>query len=714
MTFETYFRSSAYATIGIAALALVTAGGLHPGLGLLFGILMVLAWNIEGRKWQLSERLGLALVLTSIPLFFIDWQFQKATGQADGRIGVTALAHLIVFLSVIKLLQVKSDRDWVFLLLISFFEILLAAGLSFSPLFLGSLALYLLCALSTVIAFEIRKTRRGVKPAETRLLVPPDSRIFKRIANKSPRSNLEARRLPVVALALLLLIFVLALPLFLIAPRTGSAAIMRGGPGLTNFIGFSETVALGTIGELKQNDEVVMRVRVENLDRRAPQELRWRGVALDEFTGTTWKKSAVARRVEQKTSERGFFQLGTTEALHRLTTQTVFLEPLDSPVLFAAARAVAVQGDFPFIRTDSEGSIQSRHHDYERVMYKAFSDLSEPDANSLRNDALPYSAAVFRYLQLPETFDARINRLASEVIKNSHARNRYDAAKAMEIELQRSYGYSLAMRASGPDPLADFLFNIRSGHCEYFATAMAIMLRTQGIASRVVNGFLPGQYNETADAFTVRQSDAHSWVEVFFPETNTWVTFDPTPPAGRAEPQKNGFAAQLGKYVEALELMWFQYVVGYDRQEQRTLAASMQNELLRYQRFVSVALRVLRQTSWSIMVLFAALLALLFFGWLGFGRFRRFGWRGLFAARAKRDERSAVAFYERLLKVLAERGLIRSPDQTPVEFARSIGAKDVLAITAKYNRVRFGGQGLSAAEVKEINDTLKQLQIGAI
>ena len=135
------------------------------------------------------------------------------------------------------------------------------------------------------------------------------------------------------------------------------------------------------------------------------------------------------------------------------------------------------------------------------------------------------------------------------------------------------------MKAGGPDPLADFLFNVRSGHCEYFATAMAVMLRTQGIASRLVNGFLPGEFNEAAGAYTVRQSDAHSWVEVYFPETKSWVTFDPTPSAGRTPTVRTGLAGYLSKYSEALELMWFQYVVGYDKQEQRSLVTSLRREL---------------------------------------------------------------------------------------------------------------------------------------
>ena len=161
------------------------------------------------------------------------------------------------------------------------------------------------------------------------------------------------------------------------------------------------------------------------------------------------------------------------------------------------------------------------------------------------------------------------------MIVEANANNRYDAAKAIEWQLQQDYGYSLQMKASGPDPLADFLFNVKTGHCEYFSTAMAVLLRTHGIAARVVNGFLPGEYNETAGAYTVRQSDAHSWVEVYFPETRSWVTFDPTPSAGRVEPVQTGLTAQLQKYAEALELLWFQYVVGYDKQEQRSLATSI-------------------------------------------------------------------------------------------------------------------------------------------
>jgi transglutaminase-like putative cysteine protease len=711
MQLATYFRTISYAMIGVAMLALVLAGGLSYPLAAGFLVLMVLSWVLEDTKWQLPERVGLGIVLLSIPLFYLDWQYQKAIGEPAERLGVNALAHLIVFLSAVKLLQVKKDRDWVFLYLISFFEVLLAAGLSFSPIFFGTLSLYLLMGLAAVTAFEIQKSRRTVKQVETRLLIAPDSRLFKKTGRRARRSS-EAARLPFVAAGLLLLIFILALPLFLIAPRSGAAALTRSGGGVSHFVGFSENVTLGEIGTLKQDDGLVMHVRVD--DPLPANGLRWRGVALDEFTGRGWRKSPEARAGDQKSNERGFFQLGTTEALHRLTTQTVFLEPIETPVLFAAPRLVGIQGDFPFIRVDAEGSVQSRRHEYERVMYKAISDTNEPPARALRSDLRPYSPAQYRYLQLPDALDPRVAKYATQIILNSRAMNRYDAAKAIEAELQNNFSYSLQMKAGGPDPLSDFLFNVRAGHCEYFSTAMTILLRTHGIAARVVNGFLPGEYNDAAGAFTVRQSDAHSWVEVYFPETRSWVTFDPTPSAGRLEPVRTGFTAQLQKYAEALELIWMQYVVGYDKQEQQTLATSIHNRVFDYAKLFSSVLAFIRSlvpnNLFSIVVI-ALGLTLLALTIVLLRRVIKFGWRrGLSFVQPEESAMPTVIFYERLLALMAQRGLTKDKHLTPLEFASKVGTRDATLVTRAYNRVRYGKQQLSSIELREIERILAALE----
>jgi len=555
-----------------------------------------------------------------------------------------------------------------------------------------------------------------VTTAQTRLLVPPDSALFKKLPMRLWRRRyLETRRLPFVSVGLLVLIVILALPFFLIAPRTASSALRRSGAGLSGFIGFSDNVMLGEIGRLKGNDEVFMHVRVENESNVSPPGLRWRGIALDEFTGRGWKKSAVAERWERRESESGFFKLGTTEDVARLTIQTFFLEPVDTPVLFGAPRVVAVQGGLPFVRIDSEGAVQTRPHGQERLVYRVYSDTTEPALSVMRSDRLDYLVESARYLQLPANLNSRIATLAQAVIARSGSRNGYDRARAIEAYLRDNYDYSLDLKAGGPDPLSDFLFRVRSGHCEYFSTAMTVMLRTQGIASRVVNGFLPGEYNETAGAYTVRQSDAHSWVEVYFPETKSWVTFDPTPPAGRTPHVRTGLAAQLSKYSEAMELIWFQYVVGYDKQEQHSLLTSLRKELVDLRRD-SISKFERARTAWPliarplliVIVLLSALLMIILLA----RRIQHYGWRrGLKVWRAETElERSRIGFYERLIASLEKRGFKRESYQTPLEFAASAGVNEAWAITNAYNRVRFGEEKLSVAERKQIEELLSLLE----
>ena len=723
MSFGKYFQLTSYATVAAAAVALLTAGGIGAGLAIAFGTLMLLAWKLEGTRWQLSERVALIAIVASLPIFYVDWrilptyldiQYLETGQRANAEVSV--LAHLILFLSIIKLLQSKGDRDWFFLYLITFFEVLLAAGLTVSPKFLASLILYLLCALSTVVAFEIQKARRKVTATQTRLLVPPDSTLFRKLPMRLWRRRyLETRRLPLVSLGLLILIGILALPFFLIAPRTASSALKRGGNGVSGFVGFSDNVTLGQIGELKQNDEIFMHVRVEGNEAMPPSGLHWRGIALDQFTGKGWKKSELAERSEKRESATGFFQLGTTEDASRVTKQTFFVEPVDTSILFGAPRVLAIQGRLPYLRVDSEGAVQTRPHDQERLAYKVYSDTSEPNAISLRADRLIYLVESERYLKLPDGFDPRIGNLAREVIRNARATNGYDQARAIENHLRTNYSYSLQMKAGGPDPLSDFLFNVRAGHCEYYATAMAVMLRTQGIASRVVNGFLGGEFNEAAGAYTVRQSDAHSWVEVYFPQTNSWVTFDPTPSAGRAPRERSGLTGYLSKYSEALELMWFQYVVGYDKQEQRSLVTSVRRQLFDLRQWSARKLeqsrgllpRVVTPALIGLLSVSAVLMAVFLTR-----RVRRFGWRrGVKIWQTRSDhETSRVEFYQRLLELLKKQGLMREASQTPLEFASAAGINEAQAITTAYYRVRFGEEKLTASERTRIEELLSRIQ----
>ena len=735
MKFETYFRASSYTMIAVGALALVVSGGIGPALTLVCALVLGAAWRAEGSRWRISERIGLVIVLLSLPLFYFDWRYLLGTGLAREKVGVTALAHLILFLSAVKLWQEKADRDWVFLYLISFFEVLLAAGLSISPLFFLTLLLYVLAALSTIIAFEIHQGRRrndfeqlqqpNADAEEPRLLALTNTLSARRQARfaRGP-----ARRLPFVAALMLFLILGLAAPLFLVMPRSSEAQMTRLSGGLAGFTGFSDTVKLGDVGQLKQSDQVVMRVRVEN---PPPQPLRWRGVALDEFTGLVWRKSKTANPYNaQRNLENGFYPVDNgPRSGQPLTKQTFYVEPLDTAVIFAAPRVIALQGNLPYLRVDAESGLSSRLHDFERVTYTVFSDTAEPDAAILRREQPLYGPAYQRYLQRPERLDPRIEELTRRVLDRARPTSMYDAARAIETHLQTDYGYSLDLKASGDNALGDFLFNVRAGHCEYFASAMVVMLRTQGIAARLVNGFQTGTYNSTSEAYTVTQRDAHSWVEVYFPQSNAWVTFDPTPPAGRnGNAAPTGLTGRLGQYGEALEMLWIQYVVGYDKSEQRSLTttAVKRAESLWQQATALYESGTKRVQNWYKSTpslpqmprtesftcwhwLFGAL-SLMLLGcafWLWGARF----WAWLLR-RLGRQTRSAsvVEFYERMLKLLAQQGLQRAPHETPLEFARAVGQPMPARITEAYHRVRYGAHHLTAAEAQEIETWLREIE----
>jgi transglutaminase-like putative cysteine protease len=743
MSFESYFRACSYAMVACGVLALAVAGGVGPLLALAFAAVLTLSWKLTETRWQLSERAGMVVVLLALPAFYLDWNIQRE-GAADSATqvyaGVSALVHFTLLLSSIKLLQVKSDRDWLFLYLISFFEMLLAAGLSASPTFLLSLGLYVFTALLAVVCFELRKSSRVVPQSESRLLVANKPGLFRRSrTGKGSKGARALRRLPLAAAFLFLAIFGLALPIFLITPRAAENTLsVPGGAASSGFTGFSDHVTLGDIGRLNESNQLVMRVRVEAPARGPNRPPRWRGVALDHFDGRHWSQSDA--QASYPDSDGNLFKLGTTEDITRLTTQTFFVEPIDTPVIFAAPRALALQGAFPYVRRDSEDGLISRPHPLERLTYTVHSDTYEPAPEQLRaeNVMLPANTTpnlrrpVEDYLQLPASLDTRVGSLAVMVASQARARNTYDTARAIEAHLNSNayggdYRYSLEMRAKGPDPLSDFLFNVRAGHCEYFATAMAVMLRTLHVPARVVNGFQSGEYNAAADAYVVRQADAHSWVEVYFAEADAWVTFDPTPADGRpAGTSGAGLVGAFRRYADALELFWIQHVVAYDRQGQRALARTISSQINSYTSAVSDSADGLGSllAVWfggkgggvsGVLGYVASPLTLapasLLLAGVGLLWLRRRGFAGRGSKRGNEDAaRAVVEFYERMSAALNGRGLKRRADQTPLEFAEAVGTPEVLAITRSYNRVRYGAHDLTRAEAEEVERHLRRIE----
>lgn len=719
---EFTFQILSYLAVLCGFISLIASGTVSILIIALFIFVIILAWFIEGSRWQISERLGTVFIVLAIPIFYFGWRMRLFGFENVESLVTGILSRLILSLSAIKLLQKKSDRDWIFLYLMSFFEVLLAAGMSISVLYLASFLLYILITVCAIIVFEIKKTSKSVQTKTD---------FNKSKISESNFSNLRANmfQLHLNAVAIVVLTIVLALPLFFLLPRVGGAGIGGSPNSISTSTGFSNTVRLGEIGKIQQNDQVVMRVRVEK-NANNLNNIRWRGVALDKFENNTWHKSRTLTERFDK-GGRDYVQVNYAISKNNLIEQIIYLEPIDTSVLFALSRAVLVQGNFPGLFKDSDDGLSFPNNNSERISYRVFSDVTIPNTQNLRKDNNLYSSEFQRYLQLPGKLDARISNLAKRVTENSN--NRFDKAKSLESYLQNNFGYTLKLKAGGEEPLAEFLFDYREGHCEYFATAMAVMLRTQGIATRVVNGFQRGEYNETADVFVVKQRNAHSWVEVYFPGENVWIPFDPTPFAGQnlESNTSTGLVGQFNNYIEALETFWIQYFVAYDNQEQRSLFRSVKNGFAAYQYQASSWLSGKQKEliewwkdvrgdkgfetsamaiAYGVAYLIAAVSGVILLIWL----YRKISkltiWQNIFAWMKRKNEATIIEFYERMQKVLASKGFKRESHQTPLEFAFALNMPEAVRITEKYNRVRFGEKNLSNDEAKEIENWLNQIE----
>ncbi len=720
MNFDRFFKFLSYAVVFCGFLTLWVSGSFGFISTFLFISAMLGAWFFEKTRWQISERWGTALIFVLVPLFYVGWKYQLLGFSSNDTVVAGILARLILVLSVIKLFQKKADRDWLFLYLMAFFEVLLAAALSISPLYMGALILYLFVSVMAIIAFEIRKSSRIVE----------DSADKKSLETSEFLNQTPFGKLPMTAIVLLILIIGFATPMFFMLPRVGGAGFGANQGGVTGLTGFSNTVKLGEIGRIQQSDEVVMRVRVEGDDKNALGGIRWRGVALDTFDNKSWSKSKISSQTPVIKTENDVFKVDFSMGKRDLTVQTVYLEPLDTSVLFALSRPVAIQGNFPVLKIDSYGGITSVRSNFERASYKVWSDRWLPSVEALKKDNSVYQAEDANYLQIPVIFDPRISDLASQITQGKS--NRYDKARVIEQYLQTQLGYTLEQKASGEEPLADFLFNVREGHCEYFATAMVMMLRTQGIAARIVNGFQHGEYNETADVFVVKQKDAHSWVEVYFPKEKAWITFDPTPFAGQnLSANSSGMFGFFGKYLDALETFWIQYFVSFDDQEQQSLFRSMKNGFVDYQAKLTDWLnryqdkiqdwwteargdRGFQASAWAIaygaLYLIAIITGFFILQWL-YRKLKKLElWRKFVDWWKRKKQKSIVEFYERMQRVLATKGFQREAHQTPLEFAFALRMPEAVSITEKYHRVRFGDKNLSTVEAQEIELWLESLE----
>ncbi len=400
------------------------------------------------------------------------------------------------------------------------------------------------------------------------------------------------------------------------------------------------------------------------------------------------------------------------------------MEPISSNVFFLAPTAHEVRGNFRMIAGDDAGAAFDVDVEHPLNAYNATSDLSEPSAVDLRAAyGMAPAVVLLDDLQLPH-LDPRIPQLAEEI--TADGKTNYDKAVALESYLKSHYGYTLQLSSTEPrDPLAEFLFERKQGHCEYFASSMAVMLRTLHIPARVVNGFRGGEFNDLTEQYVIRARDAHSWVEAYFPGYG-WVAFDPTPAGLAGAPSGWGRAAL---YLDALSSFWREWVINYDPAHQFSLAENAsrhgRQEFFRLQSWAQkryASLLVLARHAqksvsrspqeWgvgAIAVFFILLLARYSFALAKiFDRWRKM------TQPAKAPSAAAAIWYDRMIRNMKKRGFQKTAAQTPQEFVKAISNETlrlrVANFTEHYESARFGE---SVEDVRRLPELFAEIARGA-
>ncbi|MDX2089794.1 MAG: DUF3488 and transglutaminase-like domain-containing protein [Kofleriaceae bacterium] len=726
MRFAVAHKTASYLMIAFAFLAMTSGGGVAGGLVLGGLLTLVMSWwweppRIRFEKWS--------WVWNTLSVFALAYALLTAIVTGD-FLGVGA--QFLIWLVVVKAFNRRAARDWQQLYLLSF--LMLVAGSVLNPDITYGLC-FLGFVLSSTWAMTLFHLRREM---EDNLLVKHAAadRVGERV---EVRRILESRRIVggrffLGTGVLSLGVFLLSAAVFLALPRVGMGFFLKTRGGLT-LSGFSDGVKLGGHGVIKQDSTVVMRVEIDSEygSRNAPA-IHWRGVAFDRYQKGEWTRSPNAPQTNDsldRTRTRDYRYLYydgpsmSPSAMETLATswirQDVWLDPLDSDILFAASMPRIIE--YPHVinpkKTQTERNDEIRVAHGSTLHYTAYSQVTPPSPADLRAASGPLPQGFEVYLQLDPAITPRTRAKALEI--TAGLTNNYDKAMAIKAWLTSNLTYTLELADPGTQEAVDFfLFDRKRGHCEYFASAFAVLARINGIPTRNVNGFLGGEWNEFKGYVAVRAGDAHSWDEVYFPKLG-WVTFDATPPGnidvlGRGG---SGWRARLGRMMDTLRFQWTKWVIEYDLASQlelfRTIGRAIKRGALAV-KHAAIEVKDRAVDNWPV----PTALAVIAIGYVLVRRKRQPA--ALTSQRRERARvRSTVAeVYDQALKLLAKHGAPREPWMTPRELANQLaqrdhaGAAQVRELTELYYSAEWGGrrnaddEARAAALLRELRTTLDQ------
>lgn len=586
----------------------------------------------------------------------------------------------------------------------------LGGGLSYGLCFVG----FLIVAPGALVLSHLRREVEGNyrQGARDRTGLPVDV----------PRI-LRSRR--VIGRPFLVFTCLLSIPIFLFTalifvmfPRVGLSLLLLGQERRERVVGFSDRVDLGGVGRLRADPTIVMRVEHPNLPAEPPVRLALylRGAAFDRYNGRSWSRTTPSTQTRVD-------QIGASIRLRRWPDPVrdrklrIDLEPIDPSVVFLPPDAVAVSlltpvnvvpSTLPSLYLGQEGQLSYRSLNDGGLRYEvSLADGTEGPAPALD------TAARARYLALPADLPPRVAELAKAWSAGETDPER--RAKRIEAALRKGYRYDLeSPSGAAKNPLDDFLFVSKRGHCEFYSTAMAVLLRTQGVPTRNVNGFIGGTFNRFGRYYAVRQGDAHSWVEVYL-DGKGFVRFDPTPPADAApQSEITGLLAFVRDMVEAAAQRWDRNVVGYDMRQQVSLLRAVRDRYGELRAKSKVAENLLGSPR-RVLLSLLAVGVLLGGAWYLYRRRAR--------PRAPRTPQSEIEarvretteLYRALDAALSARGVPRPSGTPPLTHARGLAAlrhpaaDAALRLTERYLVARFGKQPFSPDERREYLREVREL-----
>ncbi|CAI2719116.1 transglutaminase TgpA family protein [Nitrospina watsonii] len=473
--------------------------------------------------------------------------------------------------------------------------------------------------------------------------------------------------------------------------------------------GFSDKVRLGEVGKIKENQNVVMRIEFtrDGKPYRPSSKVLWRGVALDHYDGETWSStmSMVWRSRHRPGTNTALFHVPNPQ---NVVEQEIYMESFDSPVIFTYGVPMKIDGTFERIQMNNGQVFKTTDNHMGPRRFSMISDLGkeyqsfrlpvQPDLSFMQGFPNPH-------LQRPPV-SQDLQKLAARLVQDTDP----VPLKASKIENHLlQFKYSMDMkRETGLSAIDEFLFVRKAGHCEYFASAMVLLLRLNGVSARVVNGFMGTEWNEMGNYMIVRQAHAHSWVEAYIPGKG-WKTYDPTPPdPGGAVTRLNA----LSRTYDMMRLYWQRYIVKYSARDQVRIveffnrgAHDLTGHFKKIKSLTADDVLQFFKNRPAIWVGLCVLAGLLL--WL-----QRHGWQGWsWASRPSYP----VRLYQKMLRKLEKQGIHKPHSSTHLEFLDKLKGlapekwESVRDITGFYEAHRFGGAPENEAEISRMEKLVRQL-----